>query len=594
MAKLIVREGPSKQTDYELTDEVKVVGRDRTNDVRINHALVSRNHAQFFKSGDGYAIRDLESKNGTFVNNAPLTPGVARPLVPGDQVRIGPTTFEFALDDGEAAAIAAGTGSGAAVPVAAAPEAPPADSGEKDAGPATRILELNRPLFEHIKASSSVDDLRVGHRQLWVMLEVTKALAHAADARAVHQALLGAVHDHLSPQRTFLFRMSENNSALVLVGQDLAPGESPGQPLLAARLAVAQSIRDKAGVIRTGMMSAEQTGGGAENRLQLAAPLMNEGNLLGVIYIDAREQVRPYRMNELRLLAGLAQLTADFLARADSRGAGGGPSFSGAALDQMRREAGLIGNSAGVGQMRAFAAKSAAGTAPVLLYGPPGAGKGHLTRLMHLSGARAAGPLVTVHGPAMAKSMTEADIFGQEIEGAAPQIGRVEWAQGGTLFIDQLAEVSLAAQERLFQVISKSQFVRVGSDQMRPVDCRVVVSTNSDPKEFVGHRLFYQPLIQALGEALYEVPSLAARKDDIPALAEHFLEKARTKADRKLLGFSDPALHALSAYNWPGNLGELNLAVHYAVFHGKGREVTPDDLPDTVLGRAGGNGRQGR
>jgi DNA-binding NtrC family response regulator len=354
---------------------------------------------------------------------------------------------------------------------------------------------------------------------------------------------------------------------------------------------VAQAIRDKAGVIRSGIMSAEQTGGSAENRLQLAAPLMHEGSLLGVIYIDAREQVRPYRMNELRLLAGMAQLTADFLVRADARSGGGGPAFSGAALDQMRRDAALVGNSAAVGHMRAFAAKAAAGNGPILLHGPPGTGKAHLSRLVHLSGPRAAGPLVVIHGPAMAKSLTEAEIFGQEIEGAAAQIGRVEWAQGGTLFIDQLNEMSSAAQERLFQVISKGQFVRIGSDQMRPADCRVVISSNTDPKEFVGHRLFYQPLVQALGEALFEVPSLAARREDIPMLAEHFLEKARTKADRKLLGFSEPALNALSAYGWPGNLGELSLAVQYAVFHGRGREIVPDDLPDTVMGRAAGNGR---
>ena len=568
MAKLIVKEGPSKVMEYELTDEVKVVGRDRTNDIRINHALVSRNHAQFFKQNNGYAIRDLESKNGTFVNNAQLTAGVAHPLKDGDQVRIGPTTFVFSAE------------TAAPSPAGGAPA-----GAEADGGPSTRVLDPKQLAFDPAKAGG-IDELKAAQRQTQILLEVCKAFSVAHDPRSLHQALLQAVNDHLAPQRAFLFRMSENNSSLQQAGQLLAPGENAGQPLMAARLAVAQAIRDKAGVIRTGLMTAEQTGGQAENRVQLAAPLLTETALLGVIYIDAREQVRPYKLPDLRLLVGMAQLAAEFLARSDSKGGPRSGSFSGAALDQMRREAALLGNGAAVAGMRAYAAKAAASNAPLLLFGPPGCGKQHLARLIHLSGPRAAHPFVIVSGPALPKSLTETVLFGQESEEAPPQPGRIEWAEGGTVFIDQLQEVSLAAQERLFLLVSKGQSCRVGSETPRAADVRLVVSTNVDPKEFVGHRLFHQPLIQALGENMYELPGLAARREDVPLLAEHFLERARTKSNRKLRGFSDEALAALSAYEWPGNLHELNLTVQSAVFRGADREITAADLPAHVSAAA--------
>jgi transcriptional regulator with GAF, ATPase, and Fis domain len=609
MAKLIVKEGPSKVMEYELTDEVKVVGRDRTNDIRINHALVSRNHAQFFKYNNTYAVRDLESKNGTFVNNSPLTPGVAHPLKEGDQVRIGPTTFEFVAagvaapagkSDGKDASDDSGPVPAAAVAAASAP-APAAAGGAaaQSAAPAdpvsgTQVLEMGRSLFEPAKRGVPAEELLAGQNALCLVIEYARQLVTCTDTAAIHRALLGAVNDWLNPQRAFLFRMSENNSALLPAGQVLAPGENAGQPLQAARLAVAQAIRDKAGVIRASGMTAEQTGGAAETRVQMASPLLHDGALLGVIYLDAKEQARQYRLADLRLLSGLAQVTADFLSRDGARKGGGG--FSAAALEQLRREGAVLGKTPVAAALRAYAAKAAASTAPLLLFGPPGAGKLHLARLVHLLSSRAAGPFVVVPGPALPKSTTEADLFGEEPEGGQPKPGRAEHAEGGTLYIDQLQEISLAAQERLFHLVSKSQVVRVGSETPRNADVRVIVGTNADPKDFVGHRLFHQPLIEELGKSMYELQPLSARREDIPELAEHFLERCRAKGNRKIAGFHDDALAALKRYPWPGNVEELGLAVHYAVFNGTAREILPSDLPPAVaqtVGAANGSGGGG-
>ncbi|HZF13605.1 MAG TPA: sigma-54 dependent transcriptional regulator [Thermoanaerobaculia bacterium] len=233
--------------------------------------------------------------------------------------------------------------------------------------------------------------------------------------------------------------------------------------------------------------------------------------------------------------------------------------------------------------------------AHILITGENGTGKGVVARALHAVSARAGKPMITVNTGGLSESVFESELFGH-VRGAftdakTDRAGRFELADGGILFLDEIANISLAQQTKLLRVLETGEFERVGSSRTRSVDVRVFSATNADLREEVTAGRFRQDLLFRLNTVEIHLPPLRARPEDLPLLAEHFLAQHGRRYRKSLAGFEPAALTALLAHPWPGNVRELDHAVERGVLMARGERVSAPDLGlEPVAGASGGAG----
>jgi DNA-binding NtrC family response regulator len=220
--------------------------------------------------------------------------------------------------------------------------------------------------------------------------------------------------------------------------------------------------------------------------------------------------------------------------------------------------------------------------ANVLVTGEHGTGKELVAHILHAASPRAARAMVTVNVGGLSEGVFESEMFGHErgaFTGArAERIGRFELADGGTLFLDEIANVPLAQQAKLLRVIQTGEFERVGSSRTRQVSVRLVSATNADLRAEASAGRFREDLLFRIDTVEIRLPPLRDRREDIPLLAAHFLEKHAQRYGKALVGF-EPAAHAsLLAHAWPGNVRELDHAIERAVLLAPGDAVREADL----------------
>lgn len=221
--------------------------------------------------------------------------------------------------------------------------------------------------------------------------------------------------------------------------------------------------------------------------------------------------------------------------------------------------------------------------ATILIRGETGTGKELIASAIHYRSPRKDGPYVRLNCAALAETLLESELFGHEkgaFTGAATRrLGRFEQANGGTLLLDEVSEMPLSTQVKLLRVLQERELERVGGNDTIPVDVRIVAATNKDLAKRVEEGLFREDLLYRLQIVEIEVPPLRARPSDIPALAQHFLQKFATENDLPVEGFEDDAMQALVAYPWPGNVRELENAIERAVVICDGPRVRLEHLP---------------
>lgn len=220
--------------------------------------------------------------------------------------------------------------------------------------------------------------------------------------------------------------------------------------------------------------------------------------------------------------------------------------------------------------------------ANVLITGENGTGKGLVAKVLHAVSERRERPLITVNIGGLSETIFESELFGH-VKGAftdarSDRVGRFELADGGTLFIDEIANVPPAQQARLLRVLETGEFERVGSSKTRRVDARIVSATNADIQQAVKDGSFRQDLLFRLNTVEIPLPPLRDRRDDVPVLAEHFLAQHRNHYRKDISGFSRQAMGRLLDHSWPGNVRELSHVVERAVLMARSAEIQPIDL----------------
>ena len=236
----------------------------------------------------------------------------------------------------------------------------------------------------------------------------------------------------------------------------------------------------------------------------------------------------------------------------------------------------FTGNSVAINSVRATLKRVAQTGSRVLITGPAGAGKEVAARLLHNWSTRADKPFVTVNSARITPERFEEELFGEESDGKLIRPGLLESADGGTLYLDEIADMPLSTQARILRVLTEQSFVRVGGSRQVGVDVRVVSSSARDLAKEMEEKRFREDLFYRLNVVPVEIPSLSERRDDIPALAEYFFARYASEQGIRPPKISEEAMAALQAYDWPGNVRQLRNVVERTII------LTPRDKIDTI------------
>jgi nitrogen regulation protein NR(I) len=251
----------------------------------------------------------------------------------------------------------------------------------------------------------------------------------------------------------------------------------------------------------------------------------------------------------------------------------------------------LVGQSPAMRAIYEMVARVADSPSTVLITGESGTGKELIAHALHRGSSRRDKPLIKVNCAAIPKDLVESELFGYErgaftgAVGSKP--GRFELADGGTLFLDEIGEIPVEIQVKLLRALQESEFERVGGIKTLRVDVRLIAATNRDLKQLIGEGRFREDLYYRLAVVPIALPPLRDRKEDIPLLVDHFIEKYDRRLGKRVVGIEPEALQVLMSYTWPGNIRELENLMERSVLFADGPLIEAASLPDSLRERGG-------
>ena len=320
---------------------------------------------------------------------------------------------------------------------------------------------------------------------------------------------------------------------------------------------------------------------GFETRSIACVPLEVQQKIIGVVQIIDKNDGSPIEVEDMKLLGEFAKLAALALGRATKFKQV--TSENRALKEELGIKHQMIGKSTKLDKVISDGYKVANSKASTLILGESGTGKELLARLIHNAGPRKNKPMIALNCAALPESLLEDELFGHEkgsFTGAiSRKIGKFELADEGTIFLDEIGEMNPGMQAKLLRVLQEGIFYRVGGNDPIQVDVRIIAATNKNLAEEVEEKRFREDLYYRLNVVQMDMPPLRERRDDIPLLAEHFLDFFKKETGLVNLTISQKAMDKMVSYSWPGNIRELRNAIERSVVMGNGNEVLPEDLP---------------
>jgi Nif-specific regulatory protein len=557
-ARLAAISGKLKGAIFDLNEEALIIGRETAANVCLADAAVSRRHSKIEKTDDEFVITDLESLNGTFVNNVPVR---SRVLEHGDRVRIGESQFLFLTHEGES-------------------------SSKSSEVTLDEVQVVTGPTLQ-VRFDDAVDQMA---RDLGALMKVSTAINAIRGLDALLQRLLELLFEVVPAQRgAILLTTGDTLDDSVVFGLDRKHGKD--QPVNVSRTIVQQVLRDGVAVLASD--AATQAKFATESFIETRAhsvmcvPLVMFDRKLGVLYLDSPVSRDKFNKDHLQLVTAIAGIAAvaienarhfEWLENGNER-----------LLADVNIEHNMVGESNAMQRVYQFISKIAPTDATVLIGGESGTGKELAARAIHRNSKRAQKPFMAVNCAALTDSLLESELFGHErgaFTGAiAQKKGRLEIAAGGTVFLDEIGELTPALQVKLLRVLQEREFERVGGTLTIKVDVRVIAATNKNLDDALAAGQFRHDLFYRLNVVSLEMPALRERRDDIMLLASYFAEKYGAMCNKKLKGISPDARASLVAYDWPGNVRELENTIERAVVLGTSDWIRPEDLPEPVIER---------
>jgi len=548
--------GKLKGAIFALNEESLIIGRETAANLCIADASVSRRHSKIEKKENGFVLTDLESLNGTFVNDLPIK---SRLLEHGDRVRIGDSQFLFLTHEGDATSKSSDVRLDEAHVVSGSTVQIRLDEA---------IYQMTRDLSALMKISTTINSIRGLDNLLERLLELLFEVVPA--------------------QRGAILLTSEGSFETSLVfGLDRAHGKDAAVHV--SRTIVQQVLRDGVALLANDAPSETRLVTdsliAARTHSVLCVPLILFDRKLGVLYLDSTDARDQFNRDHLQLVTAIAGIAA--VAIENARQFEWLETENERLLADVNIEHNMVGESAAMQRVYHFISKVAPTDATVLIGGESGTGKELAARAIHRNSKRAQKPFMAVNCAALNESLLESELFGHEkgsFTGAfAQKKGRLEIADGGTIFLDEIAELTAPLQVKLLRVLQEREFERVGGTVTIKVDLRVLAATNKNLEEAIETGQFRQDLYYRLNVVSLEMPALRERRDDIMLLANYFADKYGARCNRKLKGFSPEVRNCLTAYDWPGNVRELENTIERAIVLGATEWILPEDLPEPVL-----------
>src|SRR5712691_5024420 len=320
-------------------------------------------------------------------------------------------------------------------------------------------------------------------------------------------------------------------------------------------------------------------------RSLLCVPLTVFQRVIGCVYLDSDTLSNRLNEEHLQLVTAIAGISA--VALENARRLHWLEQENERLTVEISQERSLLGEGARMKDVYQFLKRVAPTDSTVLIEGESGTGKELAARALHRNSPRASKPFVAINCAAIPETLLESDLFGYErgaFTGAASQKkGRLEVADGGVVFLDEIGELAPALQVKLLRVLQEREFERVGGTHPIKVDIRLIAATNRDLNEAVRTGEFRQDLYYRLAVMRLTMPPLRERREDIPMLTRHFVQKYAKRSKVKPKPVSREAMAALVNYEWPGNVRELENAIERALVMGSSDALLLEDLPESLL-----------
>ena len=567
--------GPREGEAFSFRAGEITIGRDPSNQVFLLDKLVSRRHCVVRTDGSSFQIVDLGGPNRTFVNGVAVQ---EKTLMPGDQIRVGNSMFVLRGEAGSSTSGVAGI------------------EGLRDS--ATFVLRKQDALYlQSSMGGANLPATARTVRDLKVLVDFSHALNAVEGVAALEQKVLDAVLEVAPAERAALVRaeaMADGFAAVLgrvrrLEGEQLIP---------VSKTILTRVLKDNVAVISNDI-EGDETLRDAESLMTarvlsvLAVPLEVQGRVLGAIYLDASAHGTRFDPELLELVTALGNVAALALANALH------VEWLGVEKqrleEELKIEHDMVGESESLDGVKQFIARAAKQDSTVLIWGESGTGKELVARAIYQNSPRANKPFVAINCAAITDTLLESELFGHEkgafTSAVAMKKGKLEMAEGGTIFLDEIGELAQGVQAKLLRVLQEHEFERVGGVRTIPLDVRVIAATNRDLKEASDKKEFRLDLYYRLNVVSVKMPALRERRKDIPILADFFRKRYADKMKRDVRGITAEARACLLAYDWPGNVRELENAIERAVVLGSSEMILPEDLPESIVELAGPDGR---
>jgi len=572
---LLAISGPHRRAVFTLADAC-TIGRGSENTIRIEDSSVSLSHCAVAEEDGGLTLRDLDSESGTFVNGIPMK---RRVLQAGDEIAVGSSVFVVQAEP--------------------APQKVSAGVVQTREGEAIHaiVVELQPEELRNLapETLAALPEPARMARNLSVLLQISRAIGLLRDEESLPWQLLGLIFDVIPAERGAILVLDEDSQEVrSQAAWDRASGPDRNVEVIGSvvRRVMTEgvSLLDDGGDEANGGGSAERKRSVARRTL-LCVPMISKDKPIGIIYLESSSSATALTRDDFQLLTAIAGLGV--IGIENARQFAGLGSENQRLLAEIALTHDMVGSSARMREVFQFIERVAPSDSTVLIWGESGTGKELAARAIHKNSPRKNRPFVALNCAALAETLLESELFGHE-KGAftsaiSQKKGFLEVAEGGTIFLDEIGELSPLLQAKLLRVLQEREFVRVGGTRVIKINVRFLAATNRNLQDAVRNNQFRGDLFHRLNVISIKLPALREHREDVPALAQHFCAWHAKHANRHIVGISPEALAALTQYDWPGNIRELANAMERAVVVGASDRILVEDLPEAILETGAGD-----
>jgi Nif-specific regulatory protein len=566
--RLVAINGSKKAMTFPLNGDETTIGRETANAIPLPLPSVSRRHCVIYRDGDEFKIRDLDSANGTFVNGIPVKD---QALAHSDHLRLGTIELLFFTEEGEE------TASSHLVQLV---DSNPVNQSSKQILPETLLPDTDRVLArapEHERTQ----------RHFGVLLKVATRINRLRHTEELVREILDSIFEVVPADRGAILLAQDDHEFSSTHGKNR---NDELRPVKVSRTVV-QRVIDQGVTVLVNDIATSESLRTAESLVTarisslMCVPLTLVEKIVGAIYLDTSDPLVSFDEGHLQLLLGIAGIAAVSLENARQMEWLEGENSR--LRSSLAIEHNMIGESEAMQDVYRFIQRVATAKSAVLICGESGTGKELAAHALHANSPRSTKPFVPINCAALTETLLESELFGHEkgaFTGAiGKKQGKLEVANEGTIFLDEIGEMTLPMQSKLLRFLQDHKIEPLGGTRSMELDVRVIAATNRNLDEAIKIGTFRADLYHRLNVVKVTMPPLRDRPEDIPLLASYFTAKYAKECKRAVAGISPEARALLQSYDWPGNVRELENAIERAVVLGSHDTIGPEDLPRRVL-----------